>query len=290
MYLRTLIFILIAFLAACSGNGPVDDRPVITVSILPQKYMAEKIAGDRYRINVMVPPGANPETYEPTPGQMRDVANSLLYFSIGYIEFERTMLNGILAGNSNLIAVNTAQGMDMIAAETVTHGDHVHHYGVDPHIWLSIPGVRIQAGNMTSALVSADPDNKYFYLENYEKFGEELDQLHARVTEKLSNASRRSFLIFHPALGYFARDYGLTQIGIEEEGKNPTAANMKSVIDVARSEGLKDVIIQMEFERESASAVARELGGTVIGIDPLSEEWFATMEDIAEKISLILNR
>ena len=290
MYLRTLIFILIAFLAACSGSDTVDDRPVITVSILPQKYMAEKIAGDRYRINVMVPPGASPETYEPAPGQMRDVANSLLYFSIGYIEFERTMLNGILAGNSNLIAVNTAQGMEMIAAETVAHGDHFHHYGVDPHIWLSIPGVRIQAGNMTEAMVAADPDYKDLYLENYEKFVEELDQLHARVTEKLSNASRRSFLIFHPALGYFARDYVLTQIGIEEEGKNPTAASMKSVIDVARSEGLKDVIIQMEFERENASAVARELGGTVIGIDPLSEEWFKTMEDIAEKISLILNR
>jgi zinc transport system substrate-binding protein len=289
MYLRTLIFIFIAFLAACSTGEP-DDRPVISVSILPQKYLAVKIAGDRYRINVMVPPGSSPETYEPTPGQMKDVANSLLYFSLGYIEFERTMLNSILSGNSNLIVVNTAQGMDMIAAETVLHGDHVHLYGVDPHIWLSVPGVRIQAGNMTEAMIATDPDNKYLYLENYEGFVEELDQLHARVSEKLSNASRRSFLIFHPALAYFARDYGLTQIGIEEEGKNPTAASMKSVIDVARSEGIKDVIIQMEFERENARAVARELGGTVIEIDPLSGEWFKTMEDIAEKISLILNR
>ncbi len=288
--MRIFALFIIALLAACSGPELKDDRQQITVSILPQKYMAERIAGDNFRINVMVPPGASPETYEPTPGQMQAVANSLIYFSIGYIEFERTLLRNVLAGNSDMVAVNTSRGMDMIAAETVDHGDHVHLYGVDPHIWISIPGVKIQAGNMTEALIETDPGNKDFYLDNYAAFASELDSLHVSLAEKFSNARRSSFLIFHPALGYFARDYSLNQIAIEQDGKSPTAANMRSVIDLARKEDIRDVIIQMEFERENAGAVARELGGNVIEIDPLSENWMETMEDIAEKISGVLNR
>lgn len=264
------------------------DKPVITVSIVPQKYFVERIAGDRFDINILVPPGAEPETYEPTPRQMQEVANSLVYFRIGYIEFERTVLRNLgTAGNGPLV-VNTAYGMDLIAADIVDHGDHVHLYGVDPHIWLTAPGVKIQAGNMLDALVEADPDNAPLYNENYNNFALELDRLHAELTGKLNGLSRRTFIVFHPALGYFARDYDLTQISIEEEGKNPTVANMRKVVDIARQEGISDVFIQMEFERENARAVARELGGDVIELKPLSANWSANMREMADKIYEVL--
>ncbi len=280
--------LLILLLAACGEGVQKRDKPVVTVSILPQKYFVEKIAGDRFDINVLVPPGAEPETYEPTPRQMQEVANSLVYFRIGYIEFERTFLRNLRTAGNGPLVVNTADGMDLIAADIVDHGDHVHLYGVDPHIWLTAPGVKIQAGNMLEALVEADPDNAPFYTENYNSFAGELDWLHAELTDKFSDLGRRTFIVFHPALGYFARDYDLTQISIEEEGKNPTVANMRKVVDIARQEGISNVFIQMEFERENARAVARELGGDVIELRPLSANWSANMREMADKIYEVL--
>ncbi len=284
-----MLSVIVIMLAACSQRD-FDDRPVITTSILPQKFIVERIAGEQFRINVLVPPGANHETYEPTPVQMQDVAKSLIYFRIGFLDFERTILQDISRGSDNLLVIDTAEGMDMLAAEIVDHGDHVHLYGVDPHIWLSPPAVRVQADNITGALIEADPGNRDYYLDNYSRFVAELDHLHESFTEKFSDVKRRTFLIFHPALGYFARDYNLIQISIEEEGKNPSAANMKRIVDLARKEDLRDVLIQMEFERESARAVARELGGEVVEINPLAENWLETMKDIAGKLFTILNK
>jgi zinc transport system substrate-binding protein len=287
-----LLFLLagiVLLLPACSGRVQ-DDRPVISVSILPQKFMVERIAGDNYRVNVLVPPGASPETYEPTPGQMMDVANSVVYFRIGYIDFERTLLNSIMSQNRRLLAINTADGMELIASDIVDHGDHVHLYGVDPHIWLSVPGAKSQARIIAETLARIDPENRGLYLDNFSSFADELDELHEYFRELFREPKRRSFLVFHPALGYFARDYGLHQIGVEQDGKSPTAANMRSIVNQARQEGLTDIFIQMEFERENARAVARELGGSVIEINPLSENWPDAIKDLAEKLHEVLNR
>lgn len=284
-----LPLVLILILTACHHRPADGDKPAISVSILPQKYFVERIAGDNFRVNVMVPSGSSPETYEPTPRQMQDVSNSLVYFRIGYIEFENTLVRNIRAQNRELKIVNTAEGVDLIAAKIEDHGDHVHHFGVDPHIWISIPAVRVQIKNMLEAIIEIDPENEDYYVDNYTDFLLEIDQLHTELTGKFSNAGRRSFLVFHPALGYFARDYGLTQISIEQEGKNPTAANIRRIIDLARKEGLRDVFIQMEFERDNAHAIARELGGDVIRIDPLAEEWLENFRDTAEKLLRVLN-
>ncbi len=291
--MKQLISIPLLFLfllAACTGGMPEDDRPVVTVSILPQKYFVERLAGDKFNVNVLVPPGAEPETYEPTPRQLREVANSLVYFRIGYIEFERTVLRSLNQHGNGPLVVNTAEGVDLIAADIVDHGDHVHLYGVDPHIWLTAPGVRIQAANMLAALVKADPDNTRFYTDNFNSFSEDLDRLHEELTTKFSKLKKRTFIVFHPALGYFARDYDLTQISIEEEGKNPTPANMRKIIDIARQEDIRDVFIQMEFERDNAMTVARELGGDVIELKPLAANWSENMKEMAEKLYDVLDR
>jgi zinc transport system substrate-binding protein len=217
------------------------------------------------------------------------VARSAIYFRIGYMEFETTLVRNIQAQNRKLKFVNTAGGVDLIAAEIVDHGDHVHAYGVDPHIWLSIPAVKIQVKHMYEAIADADPANREFYSENYNAFMLELDEFHASLTDRFSGCRRKSFLIFHPALGYFARDYGLVQIPIEMDGKSPSAANIRNVIDIAREDDIKDVFIQMEFERESARAVARELGGGIIELDPLSEDWLQNMKAMADVIYESLN-
>ncbi len=287
---KLLFIILIVSLAACSQKPGKEVMPTITVSILPQKYFTERIAGENFKINVLVPRGSSPETYEPTPRQMQDVANSLLYFRIGYIEFERTVLNNIRQQNSDVKFVNTSEGMDMIAAEIVDHGDHVHLYGVDPHTWMTIPGVKIQLENMLAAIIETDPGNEDYYLDNYNKFLEELNSLHENFKDKFSSSHGNTFLIFHPVLGYFARDYQLTQLAIEQDGKSPSPANMKQVIDLAGKENIKTVFIQMEFERDNAVAIAREIGGEVVEIDPLGENWMESMKDIADKLYEALSK
>lgn len=288
--LQFLSIIAIILLAACSETKPKDERPTITVSILPQKYFTERITGNNFKVNVLVPFGSSPETFEPTPRQMQDLSNSLLYFRVGYIEFETTILTNIQKQNIDLQFVNTAEGMDLIAADIVDHGDHVHLHGVDPHTWLTIPGIKVQIKNMLDAIINIDPENKDYYLDNYNKFNEELDQLHNELSEKFSNVRKRTFIVFHPAMAYFARDYGLTQISIEQEGKNPTAANMRKIIDISRQAGIRDVFIQMEFERDNALAIARELDGGVIEINPLSEDWMENMKKMADLLLDVLNK
>jgi zinc transport system substrate-binding protein len=286
--ITALIFLIL--LSACNGTVQKDEQPVITVSILPQKYLVERIAGSNFRINVLVPPGSSAETYEPTPLQMQDISKSALYFRIGYMEFENTLIRNIQAQNKGVNFVNTADGIELIAADIVDHGDHVHMYGVDPHVWLSIPEVKIQLKNITGALIGIDPENADYYNNNYNLFTDELTELHNTLLEKFSSSKRKTFLIFHPALGYFARDYGLSQISIEMDGKSPTAANMKRVIDLARKEDINDVFIQMEFERESALAVSRELGGKVIEINPLAENWLTNFKDMSDVIYQTMNK
>lgn len=289
-HLKIIAVIVSMLLTACSERGQKDTQPSITVSILPQKYLTERITGNNFTVNVLVPPGASPETYEPTPKQMQDIAESRIYFRIGYIDFERTIIRNLQDQNNDLKFVNTSEGMDLITAGITEHGDHVHLQGVDPHTWLSVPGVKIQLENMLTAIVDIDPENKDYYWNNYNEFNNELDSLHKELTGKFSNIKRKTFLIFHPALAYFARDYGLSQISIEHEGKNPTASNMKQIVDIAREENIRDIFIQMEFERDNARAVARELGGEVIEIDPLSADWMENFKDIADKLYQVLNR
>jgi zinc transport system substrate-binding protein len=289
-FLKPFLTIAILILVSCSSHEQKELQPVIMVSILPQKYLAERITGNNFRVNVLVPPGSSAETYEPTPRQMQDVAKSVLYFRIGYMEFESTLVRNLQKQNPGLRFVNTAEGVDLIAAEIADHGDHVHLYGVDPHIWLSIPAVKIQLANMLEAVSAHDPGNKEYYLANYNKFLAELEELHLSLTEKFRNAKRRSFLIYHPALGYFARDYGLTQISVEIDGKSPTASNMRTVVNLARQDDIKDIFIQMEFERDNARAVARELGGNVVEIDPLSEDWMGNMKEMARILYETLNK
>ncbi len=291
MLKRSLYAILAAiFLTGCSQGEMSDEKPVLTVSILPQKYFAEQIAGDNFKVNVLVPSGSGPETYEPTPRQIRDAANSKAVFITGHLLFEQTMIKNLKSRDEAVLFVDTSEGVDLIADDIVDHGDHVHIHGVDPHIWVSLREAKTQVETIAETIISVDPENEEIYRKNLRNLISGIEDLDERLTEKFRSAPKSSFLIYHPALSYFARDYGLTQISIEYAGKSPTPAHMKKTIDLAREKGLRDVIIQKEFERSSAKTVASELGGDVIEIDPLAENWLENMAEIGKKILKALNR
>jgi zinc transport system substrate-binding protein len=278
---------LIAIVAACS---PVQksEKAGITVSILPQKYFVERIAGDRFDIHVITPPGASPETYEPVPRQMKILAESALYFTNGYLMFEDHLVDKL---GSEIMAkmINLSQGIDLIAGDVVDHGDHVHLYGIDPHYWLAPNEVRIQAETILGALKALDPDNSAEFETNFQEFVNDIDALDNHTKSLISESKTRTFLIYHPAFGYFAREYNLEQVALEMDGKEPTVSHIKYISDLARQEGINIILVQSQFNMAAAEVVANEIGGRVELLDPLPEDWLENMYAIAHTFQKALN-
>ncbi len=253
----------------------MEGKQLITVSILPQKYFVEKIAGDRYNINVLIPSGASPETYEPTPSQIIKLEKSNIYFEMGYLEMEINRMNNYLKNKKGIKVVNCSQGIDLIKK---------NEKWVEPHIWMSPENVKVIAKNIYNALTDIDPDSKAVYKDNLDKFLGEIDTLDRDIKSKLKKLGTRSFLIYHPALTYFAKDYGLIQIPVQVGGKTPSSKYMKTVIEKAKDEGIKAVVVQQQFDLQKAKTIAKEIGGKVVTINPLNYNWEEEMLSIAGKL------
>lgn len=271
-------------LSGCfSGTQKPKDK-IVFVSILPLKYFADKIIGNAYKVEVTVPPGAGPETYSPTPKQMMQLGEASAYFSIGYLGFEQTLLENFQSTNPDLQFFATSKRIDLIK-EDKEHGDHDHLQGVDPHIWSSPRNARLIALNIFDGMIKIDPSNSDTYQKNLNVLLAEISKVDSTVTKLLAKATSKKFIIFHPALGYFARDYGLGQLSIEFEGKVPSPKHLQTVIETAKSENIKFVLIQKEFDQENAEIIAKETGSKIIQIDPLDYNWPKQMIAIAEKLS-----
>ncbi len=282
---RILVYIIIGIvLAGCFSGASKSKDKVIFVSILPLKYFTDKIVGDSYKVEVTVPPGAGPETYAPTPRQMILLNNAQAYFSIGYLGFEQAWLENFKSDNPELQVFATSKRIDLIKSEH-QDGDHEHLQGVDPHIWSSPATARLIAENIYNGMMQIDPGNGDTYRKNLESLLAEIGRVDSTVTKLLAGATSKKFIIFHPALGYFAREYGLEQLAIEFEGKVPSPRHLQEVIDAAKSGNVKFVLIQKEFDKRNAEIIAKETGCKMLQIDPLDYNWPGQMIDIARKLS-----
>lgn len=281
MRLLNIITLLSAFLLFSCQSGKVDKTiNQISVSILPQKYFIERVAGDDFKVNVLIPPGASPATYEPIPSQMKGIANSLVYFKIGHIPFEYAWLDNLLEGAGNIQLIDISTGIELVRGPEVRHGDHFHKGGIDPHIWSSPKSVKIILQNIYAQLVKLKPENKAKYEANYKSFLSEIDELDKMAAELKVKAGNKAFMIFHPALSYLARDYGLEQISIETDGKDPSPVQMKNLITNAEEKDIEVIFIQKQFNMDNARAIAKEIGARVEQIDPLNEDWAKEMNRI----------
>ena len=282
--MKKLIFIFAAFLLliSCNTNKKQDDsgKPVITVSILPQKTFVEKIGGDDFEVNVLIPPGASPAAYTLLPSQLKDIAQSDIWFRIGYIGFEQSWKDKIIQANEDMQVVDLSEGLDLIAAEEEQHGDHVHAGGVDPHIWLSPRLVKQMAEKITQVLSDLNPQKSAEYKGNYMKFVKEIDQLNVEIKNALRPYQGRKIITFHPSLSYYARDYGLDQVSLESGGKEPTPQHMARVVKLANEENLRVIYIQSEFDRDHARVFAEEIDGEVIQVAPLHPDWSDNLREI----------
>ncbi|MGD9931807.1 MAG: metal ABC transporter solute-binding protein, Zn/Mn family [Mangrovibacterium sp.] len=280
---KIIPFILI--IAFGCTTTQTTDKPIVAVSILPQKFFVEKIAGDLAEVQVLVPPGASPELYSLMPSQMKDLSAAKLWLRIGKIGFEEGWVEKIRQTSPGLKIVDTSVQADWIAGEEEVHGDHVHLHGIDPHIWVSPGEVRKIVAETFRALLDLFPEKNDLLTTNYKLFQQEIDELDADLKSQFDLLENKKFLIFHPALTYLARDYGLEQIALEVDGKEPSPNHLRSLVEVAKTENIRVIFIQKESNAENARQLAREIGGEVIPVDPLNEEWDQQLREIANKIS-----
>ena len=215
----------------------------VTVTILPQKYFVEKIAGENAQVNVMIPPGGNPATYDLSTKKVKDLSNTKLYFKVGYLPFELSWMNKIKNSNPSIKIIDTSVGVELIKSNQHHHKED-NSSGTDPHIWLSPKEVKVQAKNILDVFIKTDPQNMEFYLKNYENFLAEIEFVQSSLQDSFNSIKNRKFLVFHPSWGYLARDFSLEQIAIESEGKNPTPKALKNLIKTAKKEEIKVIFLR----------------------------------------------
>lgn len=269
------VFLLIA--VSCvykQEKGP----NIVTVSILPQKYFVEKIVGDKYNVKCMLSNGGNPETYEPSMANMMTLEKSDAYFFMGNLGFETAMRGKIVEYNPNIRCYSVSDGIELIK-DTHGHGDF------DPHTWTSVKNVKVISRNILKAMCELDPDNKDYYEKNYNEFNKELTELEVKLDSLLVKAKGGAFVVWHPSLSYFAKDYDLEQISLESHGKESPIKHIEKTVEYAKSKGAKVFFMQKDTDSSQANAVNKEIGAEVVSINPLSYEWKQEIEIIANALS-----
>jgi len=280
------------------STGTEDASMTLMVSIVPQQYFVERIAGGRALVGVMVPPGASPATYEPKPEQLRQLSKADAYFRIR-VPFEDAWMDRIASASNNMLVVDTTQGIERVPlAHAHEHDEKVDHNpretsneeeeGLDPHVWLSPDLVKVQARNIYDAIVVLDPEHAPEYEANLQAFERDIDALVVEIGEILRGHEGAKFLVFHPSWGYFARDFGLEMIAIEVGGQEPSAAELAAIITEAKDEGIRVVFAQPEFSTTAAETIANEIEGEVVLISPLAREWMDNMRRVADAFARAL--
>lgn len=308
-------FAAILLLVGCA-EAPKTDSNTLYVSILPLKSLVGGIVGNDFDVRVLVPAGASPETFEPTPRQYVDLNRAQLIFNVGLIDFETTLLGKLEAQEK---VIDLSRGIELIAGscshahgkkaaqgsqaesgteerESTVHADshasgtpaepahgHSHAHGIDPHVWTSPKALQRMAANAYEAIHALWPDSVK-YTENHARLQEQLAALDARTAEKIAASGVRYFIIYHPALTYYARDYGLQQVAIEDDGKEPSARALARLIEQARRDGVRTIFYQSQFPASAVEVIARDIEAQSVAIDPLKEDVIANIDSLTDLI------
>ncbi len=263
----------------------------VFVSLLPQKQFVERIAGDAVKVEVMVRPGQSPATFDPTPQQMVALARAAAYFRIG-APFETVWVPKMQSTHPKLRIVDTRVGITLLPMDSPATS-HGHDHGSpaagggtpDPHIWTDPLRVKQQAANIRDGLIALAPTERARFEAGYARYAAEIDALDAELRTVLTGKTERRFMVFHPAWGYLARTYGLKQIPIEVEGKEPGPQALARMIDQAKADGVRVIFVQKQFSRSAADSVARAIGGEVVELDPLAEDFIGNTRTAVQAIA-----
>ena len=278
----------ICMLASCKNgnsynNGKKDldpNKPTVTVTIEPFRYFVEQIAGDDVNVNVMVPAGSSPETYEPTPQQMVDLSQSVFYFKVGQIGFEKTWMKKLQQNAPDMKVIDTSAGIAMLKTQSGN---------IDPHTWMSIKSADIITSNIAKALMDKYPEKAEEYKKRLRDFRKnKLDKLQNEIDKyqsSIKEEKQKSFVIYHPTLTYFAKENGLQQYAIEEEGREPSITQLKELIQRAKSEDINLIFVQKEFSNRNIQVFIDATHSKAVEINPLSYDWEGQMLQITKEIA-----
>lgn len=293
----SIFWFIVLFTVSCRPKENVNR--MVSVSILPQKYLVERIAGDYLQVNVMVPPGMNPTTCDLNTQQLKKLYDSDICFTIGYLPFETTHLYPVLKNRQDIRLVNHSKGLDLIAGSCGHSHSHegpeahktrgAYEGGVDPHIWLSPRYVKIMADTILKVLSEQYPEAKEQFQTHYSELVADIERVAEEAGKTIGPKQHKTFLIYHPALTYLARDYGMEQISLEDEGKEPQPAHLKQIIGTIREKEIPVIFIQKQFDETNAQSIARETGITIVPIDPLNENWLEEMNRLIRIFETRLN-
>ena len=295
---------------SCGGRNArnVYEKQIV-VTIPPLQGLVKEIVGEDYEVACLLPAGASPETYSPTARQVSMLADAQFVFTVGTLSFEQELV-GRLENQRDKVVV-TAEGIELLAGcghshnvaeeahehecehgeeadhEAVAeHGEHAHshhHHSVDPHAWLAPRELQVIVDNIAREIVTQNPDSTK-YRANYEQLKAKLERRTEAYREVLISAPR-AFLFYHPALGYFAKEYGLEQISLENEGKSPTPASLAEVVDRVEREGLKTMFYQQEYPLDVVKPIAEILGVNLVQINPLSGDIIGELDNIVTRLT-----
>jgi len=284
IYILLIILIGIPVLQSCSEKKQTKRQLVVTIE--PLRYFTQSVAGNKFDVMSMVPQGNNPESYDPTPQQLIKLENCEAYFRIGYIGFEQTWMGRLQQNSPKMKIFDTSKGIKLIASPHIHNETNEHSIATpDPHIWNSTANARIIVKNIYNGLCELNPENKEYFKQNMDRLLKEIDRIDKKLNVLISRTKNHTFLIFHPALSYFAKDYGLEQICIEEEGKEPSPIYLKDLIQTCKKKKIKTIFIQEEFDKRNAELISRETGTRLVIINPLSYKWGAEMLYIAKSLN-----
>lgn len=289
-----IYFLAFCLLVACQSNNNKSNKVQVAVSIVPQEDFVKAVAGELVDIVTLIPPGSSPEVYQPTQKQLTKLSEASIYFSIGVPTEKANILPSLDDFNKNIRRVDLASTVDKVYPDIYFNEAEIHegeeehneeehsHEGRDPHIWMSPKRVIIMVETIRDELSVLDPSNKSVYQENAAKYIKQLQEVDTQVSNTMDKLVNKEFIIMHPSMGYFADDYGLKMIAIEENGKETTAIRLQKVIDMAKEHNIKVVFYQAEFDNQQAKTLAKEINGETMELKPLAPDYVNNLYKINE--------
>lgn len=280
-YILILASILILFSVGCSQETQNDNKINIAVSIVPEETFVKKVAGDLVDVITLIPPGNSPANYQPSTKEMMELSDAKIYFSIGVEAEKANILPKVKDFNEDVKIIDLQQ---LIGDNDLLNYFDDEKTSVDPHIWLSPQRVIIMVEKIAEELSLIDPDNKEVYLINSKDYIAELTKIDEEIKNNLSEFIGETFLIYHGAYGYFASDYNINMLAVEEQGKPSSVQEMQSIIDFAKENGYKYIFYQAEFSDTQAQTIAKEINGKAIKVDPLSANYIESLNNVVSEI------
>ena len=279
------LIIVFYFLSSCQTKPNPPLSPFILTSIAPYKYFIETIAGNDLKVQVFVPEGISPHSFEPTTKQMLSANEALVWFQTGD-PFEYLMTPVMQKNNPKMIIANLQEGLPLLFSENHSHchskNKHIQN-GADVHTWLSPKLAKQQAKTIAAALIQAFPERESQFNTGLKQLLMSLDQIDTEITNLLKNYAGHSIMVSHSAFSYFCNDYHLKQLSIECEGKDPKTRYATKIFDHARREKIHTVFVQKQCNNKAANRIANELGLKNVFLNPYSEDYLNNLRSIAQE-------